>query len=58
MNEGEKINGQKPLQVDLKDMKVLRGRKERMNSRISGGNLLQILGSIGSDFGLMMMEVL
>jgi hypothetical protein len=58
MNEGEKINGQKPLQVDLKLMKVLRGRKERMNSRISGGNLLQILGSIGSDFGLMMMEVL
>ncbi|RHN77237.1 hypothetical protein MtrunA17_Chr1g0152621 [Medicago truncatula] len=53
MNEGEKINGQKPLQVDLRDMKVLRGRKERMYSRISGGNLLQIVGSIGSDLRLM-----
>jgi len=53
MNEGEKINGQKPLQVDLRDMKVLRGRKERMYSRISGGNLLQIFGSIGSDLRLM-----
>jgi len=47
MKEGENMRDQKPLQVDLRFKKVLRGRKERMYSRISGGNLLQILGSIG-----------
>jgi len=47
MKEGENMRDQKPLQVDLRFKKVLRGRKERMYSKISGGNLLQILGSIG-----------
>lgn len=52
MKEGENTRDQKPLQVDLRFKKVLRGRKESMYSRISGGNLLQILGSIGGDLGV------
>lgn len=50
MKEGEYMREKKPLQVDLRFKKVLRGRKESMYSRISCGNLLQILGSIsGGD---------
>lgn len=49
MKGGVNMRGQKDLQVVLRLRKVLRGRKERMFSRISGGNLLQILGSIGGD---------
>lgn len=46
MKGGENMRDQKPLQVDLRFKKVLRGRKESMYSRISGGNLLQIMGSM------------
>lgn len=50
--DGEYIRDLKSLQVDLRSITVFNGKKERICSRISGGNRLQTPGSISSVGGL------